>query len=410
MACEVEAGPVPGDDPGATGGDRFRVLVTAGYFEPGWRAGGPVRSLAEMLDAAGPEVEVTLITRDHDLGDPVPYPGLSGRFVPRGRHRVFYLAPRRLAHWRTLRRGLRGVRYDLLYVNSVWSPLSILAVVAARLRLVRAGHLLLTPRGELGAGALGLKRTRKRLFWAVWRQALRGRRTIWHATTPLEAADIRRALPGARVAVVAENDGPAPTDPPAGPGPAGPARLVFIGRISAMKNVDLILRALALVGGEVEFDLYGPCENAGYWERCRNLLTELPANVVAVHRGALPPERVRGVFARYDAFVLPTRGENFGHVIAESLSVACPVICSDRTPWTEVLRGGGGAVLPDLTPQALAELIDRVAAASPAQRHQARLAAAAAYRRWRDHVVDQASVLDQARAVVRTVPTVPAAR
>jgi glycosyltransferase involved in cell wall biosynthesis len=46
---------------------------------------------------------------------------------------------------------------------------------------------------------------------------------------------------------------------------------------------------------------------------------------------------VREVFSRYDAFVLPTLGENVGHVIAESLSASCPVICSDETPWTDLL-------------------------------------------------------------------------
>jgi glycosyltransferase involved in cell wall biosynthesis len=42
---------------------------------------------------------------------------------------------------------------------------------------------------------------------------------------------------------------------------------------------------------------------------------------------------VPGVFRQYDLFVFPTRGENFGHVIIESLSVGTPVLLSDRTPW-----------------------------------------------------------------------------
>jgi glycosyltransferase involved in cell wall biosynthesis len=42
---------------------------------------------------------------------------------------------------------------------------------------------------------------------------------------------------------------------------------------------------------------------------------------------------VGGIFAQHDLFVLPTRGENFGHVIIESLNVGTPVLLSDRTPW-----------------------------------------------------------------------------
>ena len=79
------------------------------------------------------------------------------------------------------------------------------------------------------------------------------------------------------------------------------------------------------------------------------------------YRGELAPEAVRSTFARYDMFVFPTQGENFGHVIAESLSASCPVICSDETPWSPVLRAGGGAVLTDATVATLAHQIDQFA-------------------------------------------------
>jgi len=39
------------------------------------------------------------------------------------------------------------------------------------------------------------------------------------------------------------------------------------------------------------------------------------------------------VFSKYDLFFFPTRGENYGHVIAESLSVGTSVLTSDQTPW-----------------------------------------------------------------------------
>ncbi|WP_428966706.1 glycosyltransferase [Micromonospora fluostatini] len=406
MAHDTGPGATTTDRPAGTGAQTFRALVTAGYFTPGWRAGGPIRSIAEMLASTADDIDVTLVTRDHDLGATTPYPGLSGRWVRHGRADVFYLDARRPGHWRPLWRRLRADRYDLLYVNSVWSTYSILPIVAVRLGLLRADRILVAPRGEFGAGALGLKSTKKRLFLAGWRRLLAGPRVLWHATTPAEAADIRRVLPRARIGVVAVGGrGPEPTPAPEGPPPAGPARLVFIGRISPMKNLDLVLSALAHVPGPVRLDIYGPEEDQAYWRRCRALVAALPASTSVTHRGVLLPDEVCATFARYDAFVLPTRGENFGHVIAESLSAHCPVICSDRTPWTEVLRDGGGWVVGELTPAALATEIARVAAASPARRRADRLAAGAAYRRWRDRQ-EQESVLDLARRVIHD-PTPP---
>lgn len=35
----------------------------------------------------------------------------------------------------------------------------------------------------------------------------------------------------------------------------------------------------------------------------------------------------------YDLFVFPTLGENFGHVVIESLSAGTPVFMSNTTPW-----------------------------------------------------------------------------
>ncbi|MET8368585.1 glycosyltransferase, partial [Micromonospora profundi] len=369
--------------------------MTADYFEPGYLAGGPIRSVSSLMDAASPAIEGTLVTRDHDLGAPESFPGLSGRWVQRGRHRVFYLGARRLRHWRRLYRELRATRFDLLYVNSLWSLFSIVPIVAAKTGALRVERVLIAPRGECGVGALSINSTRKRIFLVGWRWMLNGQRVYWHATTALEAADIRRVVPSARIPVVVGAGGPEPVDlPPARS--SGPARLVFLGRISPMKNLDLVLTALSEVKGPVEFDIFGPTEDQAYWRTCLSLLESLPGNIRATYRGAVQPDQVCDVFAGHDAFVLPTRGENFGHVIAESLAVGCPVICSDRTPWTPVLRSGGGMVLPDLTAEALRDCIEEFVAASPEQRHAARMAASAAYRDWRQQV-GRPSVLDRAR-------------
>ncbi|QDY07453.1 glycosyltransferase [Micromonospora sp. HM134] len=381
----------------------FRVLVTAGYFSPGWRAGGPVRSISDVLDTASAGVSTILLTRDRDLGAPAAYPGLSGTWARRGRTDVFYLGVRHPAHWRMLWRSLRSARFDLLYVNSVWSVFSVLPIVAARLGLLRAERILVAPRGEFGAAALGLHRLRKRVFLAGWRWMLRGPRVLWHATGPQEVADIRRVLPRARIGVVAIAAGPEPHPAPAELPVTDHTRLVFISRISPMKNLDLVLAALAHVRAPVRLDIYGPVEDPRYWQRCRELWAALPDPSVVSYRGELPPGQVGATFARYDASVLPTRGENFGNAVAESLAAYCPVICSDRTPWTPVLRDGGGQVLTELTSAALGALLNRVASAPPTQRRAARLSAGEAYRRWRLGR-PRASVLDLAWQAVDEPP------
>ena len=55
--------------------------------------------------------------------------------------------------------------------------------------------------------------------------------------------------------------------------------------------------------------------------------------------------------AAYHLFLLPTRGENFGHVILEALSAGCPVLISDQTPWRGLESSGIGWALPLTEPE-----------------------------------------------------------
>jgi glycosyltransferase involved in cell wall biosynthesis len=373
-------------DPGRHGApvsEPFRVLVACPYFEPGFRGGGPIRSVARMVDTVSPQVEVTLVTRDRDVGAAAPYPGISGRWVHRRRTRVFYLDTADPRQWFRLVRHLRDLPFDVLYVNSLWSScFTILPIVASRFARFRVRQVVIAPRGELSPGALAIKAAKKRLFLRWWAPFL-GRTTIlWHASSDREATQIRAVFPRAEI-LVSANQVALPVEPLVPAAPAEMAAFVFIGRIAPMKNVKLILEALAHVGGPAGLDIYGPVEDPAYWAACTALLDGVRPGVTVRYLGELGPEAVRPTFARYDAFVFPTLGENFGHVVAESLASSCPVICSDRTPWSATIKSGGGAVLSELTPACLAAELDRIRRASPAERQAGKVRAGNTYRRWR---------------------------
>ena len=122
---------------------------------------------------------------------------------------------------------------------------------------------------------------------------------------------------------------------------------VFVSRISPMKNLLAVGQALRLCRERVHLTIGGPAEDTAYWQRCQDDLRVVPSNVTVDYVGEVPAKDVRSMFARSDVFVFPTRGENFGHVVAESLSASCPVVCGVGTPWEEeVLAAGGRLVRP----------------------------------------------------------------
>ena len=377
------------------------VLAFTGSFLPGYKGGGPIKSMVEILDRLPESVRVTLVTADRDLGDTAPYPGLSGKLVQRGPHYIYYLNWRDPRQWVSVLRWARRNPVDLVYVNSLWSPLfTVIPVMAHRLRLLSSREVLLAPRGELSPGALNIKSKKKRAFLLAWAPLLRRIDPVWHASTEREEREIHEVFPWARTVVQIDSRGDKPRECIVASGEH--ARFVFIGRISEMKNLKLALAALQLVESDVSFDIYGPQEDRDYWAACQRLVDGLPTNVQATYRGMLRPDQAQETFALYDGFILPTFGENFGHVIAESLSAGCPVICSDQTPWTDVLNRGGGIALRDLTTQSWANEIGSRARQTPTQRNHAKQTALDSYTVWRrrqDNKVAIETTLDNLETV-----------
>lgn len=328
-----------------------RVLILSEYYLPAYRAGGPVRTLSNLVERLGDEFEFRVVTGDRDLGDPRPFDDVEpGRWIARGRAWCWYLR-RRPGRPVDLCRVVRSTPHDVLYLNSLFSTgFGVAPLLLRRLGLLGGAPVVLAPRGELSAGALSLKAPKKRVFLVIARALRLHRGVRWQATTALEAAEIRRWFgAGATVAVagnLASGAGPdAPATRPDAKRP-GRLRLVFYSRIAPKKNLLGALDMLAGVRGDVRLDVHGPIEDRDYWRRCQERIAELPENVVVRAHGPLPFGAATAELAGYDAFLLPTLGENFGHAIVEALAAGCPVVISDTTPWLGLEDHQAGWALP----------------------------------------------------------------
>jgi glycosyltransferase involved in cell wall biosynthesis len=344
-----------------------------------------VRSVAQLLRTKPTATEAILITRDRDSGENEPYQGLSGcwnRWSTAAD--VFYLDVRSIRQCVRLVRTIRRRHIDVLYLNSFWDPIfTAVPLLLLRFRIVRVRTVLLAPRGQLSAGAMSIHHRKKAMLLSLWMRFIRGAHPLWHASTQLEGDEIKRIDPAADVIVSINPAARQELAEPTIPVPVDLPKLVFISRITPKKNLLLALMALRHLSRPVDFDIYGPVEDPRYWSRCEYLIEQMPAHVNVRYRGPLPHKMVGATFNAYDFFVFPTLGENFGHVIAESLGASCPVICTDTTPWSAVLRSGGGIVLPEISYESILAALERVAALSAAERVECRKQAAGAYRHWR---------------------------
>jgi glycosyltransferase involved in cell wall biosynthesis len=325
------------------------ILLVADYFAPAYKAGGPIRSLSNLVRRLADEFEFLVLTRNRDLGDPRPFPGIEpDRWLARDGHRACYLAPTRNLPG-AIRRALRGVSFDLVYLNSFFSPFSISLLVLRRCGLVPRVPVVLTPRGELAPGALALKAPRKRAYLraAAWLGLHEG--VVWQATSDAERGDVARVAAGP-IRIVAN----VPDAVPAGIGPAverppkrpGTARFVFLGRIARNKNVEYALRRLSRLRGELTFDVFGTSEDPAYLAELSRIAAALPPGVRCAFPGPVRPTEVHATLAAYHYFLYPSFHESFGHGILEAMLAGLPVMVSDGTFWRGLAERGAGFDVP----------------------------------------------------------------
>jgi glycosyltransferase involved in cell wall biosynthesis len=339
-----------------------------------------------MLHACPPGFETAVIASNRDMGSVEPLSVATDCLVPYENSQVFYARPDSI---RSLIRSFRFVRRwspDAVYVNSFFDPrFSVLPQMLYLAGFFGRVIFAIAPRGEFDAGALQIKAQKKRAFIWLFKRFGLARRVVWHASTSEEARNIRLVFGPRADVIVREND----TNLPPSSSDCKPEknddvlRVVSLSRLAPKKGIDTLLEGLRGVTKAVAVDIIGPAEDKQYFERCRDLAAELPANVSVSFLGPVPHEDIRKVLATYDVMACPTKGENFGHVIAESLSVKCPVLCANVTPWTARLSAGGGVVVSENTPAGWAAAVNAYAGLTREEVIQRRITAGAAYNEWK---------------------------
>ena len=358
------------------------ILIMNEAYLPGWKMGGPVRSLSALVEALGDEFHFKVVTRDRDFKEKQSYPDLEpDRWHRVGKADVLYLSPKNLT-LRSLQKVISEAAPQVLYLNSFFSPcFTIKPLVLRWLKRIPQTGVVLAPRGELSQGAMSLKSLKKHLFLALAKSMGLYDKVTWHATSDPECADISRRMKSSQVVLApvlsslsTEAAGPLRQQAPKAP---GQLKAVFLSRVSRMKNLTRALQVLQGLSGNFEFNIYGPIEDAQYWSECEKIIRTLPPNIRVSYKGTVLPDRVVSVLQEHHLFLFPTLNENFGHVIAEAFAAGCLVLTSNNTPWRNLADKGVGWDLPldrfDLFQDALRECLQLGQAAFDARSARARL-------------------------------------
>ncbi len=137
-----------------------------------------------------------------------------------------------------------------------------------------------------------------------------------------------------------------------------------VGRIHPRKDLETFIRAAALVAREVpdcRFVVVGAAEapvEREYQDHLGRLVRELGLEGQVSFAGAR--RDIADVMRALDLFVLTSRHEGFGRVVAEAMAVARPVVVSDEGALPELVADGAGLCAPPGEAAAFARQIVRL--------------------------------------------------
>lgn len=227
---------------------------------------------------------------------------------------------------------------DVIHVHGMWQMPCIYPARAVKRTECR---LLASPRGSLSKAAFAHSRRRKWILWWIAQRRLFERADCIHATSNAEAEDIRRIGLTAPIAVIP--NGVHITQLPARIEHPTRRCILYMGRLHAIKGLDLLMRAWSAAQDRATDTELLICGDGGRDDR-RQL--EASVRELGLRRVKFQPAVTgaakHAVLAEASVVVLPSHSENFGMVVAEALSAGIPVVASMGTPWKGLIEHGCG--------------------------------------------------------------------
>ncbi|MBA4408497.1 MAG: glycosyltransferase [Odoribacter sp.] len=325
-----------------------KILILISHYLPGTKIGGPLTSIMNITTNLSDYFDFYILTFDRDLGETIPYPEIvTNNWVKLDNCQVCYIRKNKTSLFQIFKH-IRALNPDIIYVNSLFDPIfSISIVLAQKLNLMGDKKLIAAPRGELYNEALNFKKWKKKIFMNAAKICRLYKRVDWQATNEQERLLIIEKLKVEPERIKVARIIPTKTLPLyyntcEQKETGNLLNIVFLARISKDKNLPFALEVLSKVKSQVQYDIYGPIEDEYIWRKCITMISLLPQNIKVEYKGMLSHEIVKETLSNYQLFFMPTFAENFGHSIAESLSVGTPVLISDNTPWKGLSEKGLG--------------------------------------------------------------------
>src|SRR3989338_1020835 len=350
------------------------LYIFCDYYWPGTKAGGPLRSISAIVNALKNIFSITIITRNHDLCDTTPYPSvISDQVMQQDGYQIIYCSRENTLS--NIKKLLKNSP-DIIYLNSFFSPyFSVIPQYLLRFTHSKP-RVIISPRGELGFGALSIKPIRKKWYSRLFKLFNAKDYVEFLTASDSERKEVAQLFSQKfKTAYIDNLSVKQSTHFELSQKNKNQLKIIFVSRISRKKNLSYAIQSLQNVQGDVQLDIYGLMEDKLYWESCERLIVSLSPNVRVQYYGEIHPDQVIATMQQYYLFFMPTKNENYGYVIVEALAAGCPVLLSDQTPWKNIAENNDGWTLPLSDITLFSETINTLPRLCPNEYQQYKIAA-----------------------------------
>jgi glycosyltransferase involved in cell wall biosynthesis len=312
-----------------------KLLILTRWYLPATKSGGTVRSIRPLVKGLKDDFDITILTSNKDLGSDKPYEGVVfDHLTTYDDTKIIYLS---VLNIKNIYKQIKSVNPDIIYVNSFFDITTQIVLLLNYFKRLNV-KIILSPRGELGEGALSIKSHKKNIYLTLHKLLNLSKGIVYHATGNEDVKDIRKIFSKNEIQNLTNLSEDIEINFPLPVKEVDKLKMVFISRIAPKKNLDYALEILEkyTFNGFIEFDIYGPDEDFEYWQKCQKIIAKMPNNIKVNYKGFVNPSLIKKTLSNYHLFFFPTKGENFGHAIVESMQVGLIPLISDKTPWLEL--------------------------------------------------------------------------
>ncbi len=331
-----------------------KILFVLGSFYPA-QEGGPDNTLfwlgKSLVQSA---VDVTVYTTEKGVGHDVK----KNECVNQSGIKVFYFKYffSHLLSLNLVNKFIRNIRdFDVVHLTSIFYPMTLLCAMLCVLFNV---PFTLSPRGELNSGALvynsRLKKVYMKFALFFYKKA-----KYYISTCDSERQEINFFFGNdARVEVLKNYlDDESFSVPDNIINSDKSDYFLYLGRIHQKKNIESLINAYQSLDVKIKDKyslLIAGTGKDSYLSELKSLSYDSNIHFI----GKVTGQDKLSLYRNATIFILPTHGENYGNVVAESLAQGVPVICSKFAPWSDLVKYKCGYFI-DNTPEEIKKSLSK---------------------------------------------------